>query len=103
MAWYFVPDDWEPSEALLDWTRKKGVTDKTIEEELEKFRDHQYKRAMKRPDACWRNWVRNGIKWGDITPVVRSEYRRPEELSEDQRKKDIEKWKLEMQRLKVVK
>ena len=60
--WYFVPEDWEMSESLRQWTYKKGLSDKQIEEELESFRDHQYKRPMMRPDTCWRNWVRPSIR-----------------------------------------
>ena len=90
--WYFVPDDWVMSPKLLAWTKAKGLTDKTIENELESFRDHQYKRPMQRPDACWRNWVKNGIKWGNIVPVVDRQYTSnlveltPEQKAADDRK-----------------
>ena len=96
--WYFVPDDWEPSEKLIEWTKKKGLTDQTIEDELESFRDHQYKRPMMRPDACWRNWVKNGIQWGRITPIQEPKYRRPENLSTEQREADIIAFKRDMER-----
>ena len=85
---YFIPEDWEMSEKLITWTKAKGLTDKQIEDELESFRDHQYKRPMQRADACWRNWVKNGIKWGNIETVRNSEYRRPEKLSTEQRERD---------------
>lgn len=81
---YFVPDDWELSDDLRTWTKAKGVSDAQIETELESFRDHQYKRAMMRPDACWRNWIKNGIKWGNIETVSPSQYRRPVELTKEQ-------------------
>ena len=77
--WYFVPDDWVMSDELLAWTKAKGLTDQTIENELESFRDHQYKRLMIDPNRCWRNWVRNGIRWGNITPVIAPSYRTIEE------------------------
>lgn len=86
---YFVPDDWTMSPKLLKWTKDKGLTDQQIEDELENFRDHQYKRQMMRPDACWRNWVKNSIKWGNIVPVQKTRYRAPEEVSEEQRSADI--------------
>ena len=101
--WYFVPDDWEMSDSLRQWSRDKGLTDKQIDDELEAFRDHQYKRPMMRPDACWRNWVRNAIKWGTVVPTVQREYRRPEELSDDQRQQDLLKWEQDMKKLRVVK
>lgn len=49
--WFFVPSGWQMSEDLLTWTKEKGLTDETIAEELESFRDHQFKRAMMKPDA----------------------------------------------------
>jgi hypothetical protein len=70
---------------------------------LESFRDHQYKRPMSRPDACWRNWVKNGIKWGNITCTAPREYRGISELSEDQRKADAAKAWAEMKKLRSVK
>jgi len=86
--WYFVPPEWEMSETLLAWTKKKGLTDKTIEDELESFKDHQYKRPMMKPDACWRNWVKNGIRWGNITPIVEHKYKTIPELSTSERERD---------------
>jgi len=88
---YFIPEDWQLSADLRQWTRAKGVSDKQIDDEIESFRDHQYKRAMSRPDACWRNWVKNGIKWGNLETVSNSQYRRPAELSPEERKQDAEK------------
>lgn len=94
--WYFVPDDWEMSDKLLKWTKDKGLTDQQIEDELESFRDHQYKRPMIRPDACWRNWVKNAIKWGNVVPVQKTRYRAPEAVSEAQLEQDREDWAREM-------
>ena len=68
-----------------------GLSDKQIAEQRELIGDHQYKRMMMRPDACWRNWIKNGIKWENITPTVNKEYRRPAELTPEQRAIDAEK------------
>jgi hypothetical protein len=103
MGWYFVPDDWEISPALMKWTKDKGLTDKQIADLEERFRDHQYKRPMKRADACWRNWVRNSIEWGHVVPVQETRHRQVQEVSEEQRQKDIEKFHEEMKKFKVVK
>ena len=97
---YFIPDEWEVSESLLKWTKDMGLTDKTIRDEVGAFKDHQYKRPMMKPDACWRNWVRNGIKWGSIVPVVQREYRTVEEVSEEQKAEDIRKWEEQMKRFR---
>ena len=87
----FIPEDWTLSDKLRDWTKKKGLTDECIEDEIESFMDHQYKVAKSRPDACWRNWVKNGIRWGRIETVSTSQYRRPQEISEEQRQADAAK------------
>ena len=94
----FVPDNWELTEKLRQFARDKGLTEKQIDDEEEKFRDHQYKRSMYRWDACWRNWVRNAIKFGDVVPVAAPTYRRPEEVTDAQRQKDIIDFKEQMKR-----
>ena len=88
---YFIPSDWTLSDDLRKWTRAKGLSDKTIEDEIESFRDHEYKRAKSRPDACWRNWVKNGIRWGRIETISTSQYRQPQELSDEQLAEDRRK------------
>ena len=101
--WYFVPKDWEISEDLLKWTRNKGLSDNQIEEVLESYRDHQYKRPMMDPNACWRNWVKNAIKWGDVVPTTVKVYNKPQELTDEQKQADLRKWEEDMRKLRVVK
>ena len=84
---HHIPSDWTLSDDLRKWTLAKGLSDTAITDELESFRDYQYKRAMSRPDACWRNWVKNGLRWGNIDTTSRI-YRRPEEISAEQRSID---------------
>ena len=100
---YFIPEDYQPAQKTLDLAKSLGLTEKQVIDQLEKAKDHQYKRPMIDPDRCFRNWLRNSIKFGDVVPVVQPEYRKPEELSDDQRKKDLAKWEADMRRLKVVK
>ena len=95
---YFIPEDWVLSAKLRTWTREKGLSDATIENEIESFMDHQYKRAMSRPDACWRNWIRNGIKWGSIETVSCNQYRTVVELTDEQRSADILKFERDVKR-----
>jgi hypothetical protein len=90
------------SEELRQFARDKGFTEADIEEQEEKWRDHQYKTPRMDPVRCWRNWVRNAIKFGDVTPVVTPEYRKAEELTEEQRTADILKFEKDMKRLKGV-
>jgi hypothetical protein len=97
---YFIPDDYEPTATTMAKARSLGLSDKQIAEELEKCRDYQYKRPMIDPDRCFRNWLRNAIKFGDVVPATVREYRKPEELSEDQRKADAAKAWRDLNRLK---
>ena len=99
MGWLMVPKGWEMSSELRSWTKAKHLTDEQIEDEIESFRDHQYKKPMISADACWRNWVKNGIKWGSIATVRNSEYRKPEVLSTPQKKADILAFNRDMKRL----
>ena len=99
----FIPEDWQLSDKLRDWTHSKGISDSQIEDMLEDFKNHQFKRVMYRPDACWMNWVKNSIRWGQVVPTVQRELRRPDEISEEQRKADAAKAWAEMNRLRGVK
>jgi hypothetical protein len=97
---YFIPDDYEPTAKTLERARSLGLSDKQITDELEKCRDYQYKRPMIDPDRCFRNWLRNAIKFGEVVPATVREYRRPEELSDDQRRADAAKAWRDLNRLK---
>ena len=100
---YFLPEDYEPGSKTLDLARSLGLTDKQVSDQLDKCKDHQYKRPMMDPDRCFRNWLRNAIKFGDVVPSVQYNQRRPEEISEEQRKADAAKAWAEMNRLRGVK
>ena len=86
---YFIPDDYAPCDKTLDFAKSLGLSDKQVSEQLDRCRDHQYKRPMMDPDRCFRNWLRNAIKFGDVVPSTVREYRKPESVSEEQRKADI--------------
>ena len=100
---YFIPENWQLSAKLLKWTKDMGLSDKQVAEQRELIGDHQYKRMMMRPDACWRNWIKNAIKWENVTPTVQKEYSRPAELTPEQRKQDAEKAEADFRRLRAVK
>ncbi len=103
MRFYFVPESFVISDELRQWTLDLGYTESDIKNEEEKWRDHQYKRPMMDPVRCWRNWARNAIKYGHVTPTVKREYRGLEQVSEEQRKADEAKAWAEMNRLRGVK
>ena len=96
MASRFVPSDWELTDKLRQFARDKGLTEKNIDEQEEKFRDHQYKRSMHRWDACWRNWIKLGIDKQWIILPQKTRYRRPESVSEAQLERDREDWARDM-------
>lgn len=103
MSFYFVPDSFVLTDDLKAFARKLGFSDRDIEQQEEKWRDHQYRRAMRDPVRCWRNWCRNAIKFGDVTPTATPQYRGISEISEEQRKADAAKAWAEMNKLKGIK
>lgn len=58
-----LPEDWQPTQKLIETARQEGLTDAQIERELARFRDYWLaatgRNATKRDwDATFRNWVR---------------------------------------------
>ena len=99
----FVPDDWQLTDRLREYAKKKGLTDTQIDDQEEAFRLCQFPRDILCWDRAWQRWIRNAIEWGKVVPVKQKEYRRPEELSDAQRQRDLLKWEEDMKRLRVVK
>ena len=85
----FFPEDWEPDQRVTDWCHAQGLSDKQIAEQLECIKDHEFSPMRSCPTRTFRRWIRNAIKWEHVTPTVQKEYRRPQELSQDQRQRDI--------------
>ena len=82
-----VPKKWSPSQKLCDFAIDCGMTAKEVEEQLEAFRDHEYKTAKKDWDACWRTWCRNWKKWSKDKPRGKLSY--AEQLAEDMKSKGM--------------
>ena len=91
MRFHFLPDDYAPSDKTMDAAKSLGLTEKQVIDQLDKCRDYQYKRPMIDPDRCFRNWLRNAIKFGDVVPATVREYRKVEEYTDEQRKADAAK------------
>lgn len=58
-----LPEDWYPTEELIEFARKEGLSDAQVEREIARFRDHWHGAAgrnatKRRWDTTWRNWVR---------------------------------------------
>ena len=58
-----MPLDWELTDPLRSFAVGKGLDAQAIAEELEKFRDHEFRDAKSDWPACWRTWVRNAVKY----------------------------------------
>ena len=80
-----LPEDWEPSQALILWALEKGITDGVIAEQTERFRDwwpaQPGQKGVKVDwDLTWKNWMRKSHDEGKRTPTI-------------QRANDIESYK----------
>ena len=58
-----VPLKWEMSEAGREFAKTAGMEIGVLSEQLDQFRDHEFKTARKDWDAAWRTWCRNWKKW----------------------------------------
>lgn len=98
MPWKTVPPDWQLSPELRQWTRDKGLSEADIDDQLERFRDHDYEKPKIRPDACWRTWIRNAIKWGDVHVSKAPKYYQPELITDDMRAENDRKFREQIAR-----
>ena len=69
-----VPVEWKPSDACYDFALNSGMNEAECLEQLDQFRDHEYKAAKKDWDACWRTWCRNWKKWRNNETHKRNEF-----------------------------
>ena len=93
----FVPNDWLLTDRLKDYARAKGLSDSQIDDQEEAFRLCQFPKQILCWDRAWQRWIRNAISWGRVVPTRQPNYRRPEDVSEEQLKKDREDWARDMQ------
>jgi hypothetical protein len=85
----FVPDDWILTDKLRQYARDKGYSESQIDDQLEDFRLCEFPKARKDWNRAWQRWVKRAIKWGHVVPATVREYRKPELVSEEQRKADV--------------
>ena len=68
-----VPASWSLTDNLADYGREQGMSESTLKDEVENFRDYEYKSAKTDFDGCWRTWCRNWKKFGGKSePVSRA-------------------------------
>ena len=85
----FFPEDFIPDAKLMAWCKDQGLSEKQVTEQLEAIMDHEFQPMRSCPIRTFRRWIRNAIEWGHVVPSVTRQYRRPQELSEEQRRADI--------------
>jgi hypothetical protein len=98
----FVPNSWQLNDRLRDYAKSKGLCDSQIDDQEEAFRLCQFPKQILCWDRAWQRWIRNAIEWGKVVPTRQPNYRKPVEVSEEQRKADAAKAWTEMNRLKAV-
>lgn len=60
-----LPDGFTVSSELIAWAKAKGLTERQISEETEKFCDHHRSKGsvFRDWDAAWRTWIRKHLEW----------------------------------------
>ena len=91
MSSRFVPTSWTLTEPLRQFAKDKGLTDKQIDEQEEIFRDVEFPKPRHDFNRCWRRFIRNSIKWGQVVIEHPVTYRQPEQVTKEQRKIYAEK------------
>jgi biotin operon repressor len=69
-----VPVTWKLTEKMIDYAMDAGMTEAQVKDEVEGFRDHEYRSAKKDWDAAWRTWCRNWKKWSRDKPNKKLSY-----------------------------
>jgi hypothetical protein len=100
MAGRFVPDSWELTDKLRDYARKKNLTDETIDDQEEAFRLCQFNRNITDWDRAFMRWIRSAIEWGKVQPTQQPTYRKPYEITEEDRQRDLRAFEEQIARFK---
>ena len=91
-----IDPDFEITDALRRWAYH-NVPELDIDKETGRFIDHWLSTGEKKKswEATWRNWMRRAPQMGGYMKTAR---RKPEEISEEQRKEDADKAVADMER-----
>ena len=81
----FVPNNWVLTDELRKFARDKRLTDSMIDDQLEDFRLCEFPRSRTDWDRCWKRWIKNSIKWGNVVPVRDVTYRQPKQQTPEQK------------------
>ena len=97
----FVPDDWQLTDKLREFAKDRGLTNRMIDDQEERFRDCEFPRNRTDFDRCWRRWIRNAIDWGNVVPVRDVTYRQPDQQTPEQKAIDDAKADANLAELKA--
>ena len=96
MASYFVPDDWEPRDKDIEWAILEfGIEESEVYRQANIMRDWEYRRPIKDFNRAFRRWLRKAEEWDQLRKPRK--VRKVEEVTDEQREVDKEKWAKEMQ------
>jgi hypothetical protein len=98
-----IDPDFEITDKLRAWAAVKAPR-VDIDLETEKFVDYwlAHGTRMASWEATWRNWMRRAPEMGGCMKAANATYRRPPEVTEEQRKADAAKAWAELNRLKAI-
>ena len=96
----FIPDSFKPREKDIQWAMEKyRITREEVDRQIEELRDHEFRRSYTDWNRVFRNWFRTAEKY-ELLKRERT-YRKPEEVSDEQRYQDQLKFEEDMKRLGV--
>ena len=99
---YFAPDDFEITAERLRWAVTTfNISEDEVYRQTELWHEHEYKRAYSDWNRAWKRWFRMADKYDTLKR--KHSYRRPEELSPEQKREDAEKAEADFRRLRAVK
>jgi hypothetical protein len=70
-----LPTDWQVSPELRAWAKAKGISDRDIDAQAERFRDHWHASSTDTSlkvswDAAYRTWMGRAIEMGHVDTLV---------------------------------
>ena len=93
---YIAPENFEVTDEQLQWAMTTfRITKEEVLRQTDEWKDFEYKRPYFDWNRAWKRWFRQGDKYGTLKREPN--YRRPEDVSEEQLKKDREDWARDMQ------
>jgi len=98
---YFCPEDFTLTDDLLAWaTNEFNISEKEAQRQLTLMLDHEFRRPYSSWTRVYRNWIRKAEEIGQLRRERKP--RLVEEISDEQRQRDILAFHEDMKRFKVI-